>query len=206
MTLQYPVLELDADFGGSIGKVTGTFEMYGDTKVTENLRTGFLIGGRGSSVNGIIEGYRNDGDPTRKGVHLDLGGGQHTFEVEFLGWEGATKDDGADVQWGYSSDPTVTDEATATGADPTTQVNVLMNYLRVGTYDSRAPGRLYWGEYTDGTYDSSAGLVGGPLEVAVESPSLTRKAGETTKYDGSLTLVETLTVGDVLDADKKPGY
>lgn len=207
MTLERVVLELpDVDFGGSIGTVTGVFHMYGDAEITESIRTGFVVGGRGSTVNGIVQSTLGTDQPMRKGVYVDLGGGQHTLEVQFIGWEGAQDTDGNSLQWGSSASTTTVNAATATGAAPTTQMQVFINYLRHGTFGSISPARARFGEYSDGTYGVSAGSMDDYLPVAIESPSFTRSAGENTTYNGSLTLVEALTTSDALDAAAKLGY
>lgn len=203
MTLGRVVAEMDVDFGG--GGTTGVFHFYGDIQVEEQIRTGFLVGNRGSSVNAIIQDTAEAGEPKRKGAHVDAGGGQHALQLTFRGWEGATDKDGNDLQWGDDPSPGVS-ETSATGANATTQVNVFNHYLRVGTFDSRSPVRVRYGEFSDGTYASEAGVLDDYLECVVESPSLTRDAEEGKTFTGSLTFVETLTASEAIDAIEKLDY
>lgn len=201
MTLEYPVLELDADFGS--GLVTGVFELYGDVDVTQAIRTGYLVGGRGSSVNGIFD---SSGDEQRKGVHLDLGGGQHTWQVKATGWKAATKADGSNVQWGTSSDPTVESESSATGAKAVTQMDVFCHFLSVGTFDSQGGARLRYGEHSDGTYAASAGSMDPYKTVAIESPQVQLSADSKDKMDVSMTLIDTMVIKELRDAKKRKHY
>lgn len=204
MTLGYPVLELDADFGS--GTVTGVFELYGDVEVQQGVRTGYLIGGRGSSVNGIVQGTFDKGEEKRRGVHLDLGGGQHTWQVKATGWKAGQKADGTPVQWGTSSDPSKVSATTATGAEAIVQQDVLNHFLSVGTYDSRGDARLRFGEHSDGTYASSNGLMDDFKNVAIESPQTTISAESKDKIDVSLTLIDTMVIKELQDAKGKREY
>lgn len=205
MTLGRVVAEMDVDFGGSIGETTGVFHFYGDVEVDEQIRTGFLVGKRGSSVNGIIQDHAEAGEPKRKGAHIDAGGGQHALQLNFRGWEGATDSEGTALQWGDDPNPGLS-RTSATGADATSQVNVFNEYLRVGTFDSRNPIRVRYGEFSDGTYASESGVLDSYLECVIESPSLKRDAEEGNTFTGSLTFVETLTASETIDAIEKLDY
>jgi hypothetical protein len=206
VTLRRAVLELDAEFGDPYGQVTGVFHMYGDVTFDAGVRTGFLLGGRGSTVNAVLQDTLGNGVPKRKGVYVDLGGGQHTVQASFTGWEGAVDKDGNDLQWGASPDPSVNNLTTATGAGPLDQRDTFLNYLRVSTYDSFNPARLYTGEHSDGTYADSPGDWGEPLSVAIESPRLKANSQEHTKFDGSMTFVEILDLRDDLDGAVRNAY
>lgn len=205
MTLGRVVAEMDVDFGPSGGPTTGVFHFYGDIEVDEQIRTGFVVGARGSSVNAVIQDSAGAGEPKRKGAHVDIGGGQHALQLQFRGWEGATDADGEPLQWGDDPEPGVS-ETSATGADATTQVNIFNHYLRVGTFDSRNPIRVRYGEFSDGTYADENGVLDDHLSCVVESPSLKRDAEEGTTFTGSLTFVETLTASDAIDAIEKLDY
>lgn len=205
MTLDRVVAELDVDFGGSTGEVTGVFEFYGDIEVEESIRTGFLVGQRGGQVNAIIQDSAGAGEPKRKGAHIDAGAGQHALTLSFRGWEGATDKDGNPVQWGDDPDEGVS-KTSATGANATTQVNLFQHYLRVGTFDSRTPARVRFGEFSDGTYADEDGLYDDYLPMVIENPSLKRSAEESGTYTGQVTFVETLTSSDAIDAINKLDY
>lgn len=214
MTLHRATLELDADVDpGASGKETGMFEMVGDLEVSESMNTMFFIAsGQGSTVNAVTSGtidaisdlLNSDTEITnRAGFHLDLGGGQHQFELNFLGWEGATDKDGNNVQWGDPNRPIGV--ANATGEAPLTQMQCLMEYLRIGEFDSRYPhARLRFGEYSGGTDPAGnaypSGLYDEYIHVAVKNINMTRVAGEEVSFNGSLSLEETKNWTAAIDA------
>jgi hypothetical protein len=205
VTLERAVLELDANFGPPFGTVTGVFHMYGDVSFDAGVRTGYLLGGTGSTLNAVVQEALSDGEPKRKGIYVDLGGGQHTIQASFTGWTGATDADGNDLQWGSSPDPSVNDLTTATGASPLDQRDTFLNYLRVATFDSFNPGRLYTGEHSDGTYADSPGDWGEPLKVAMEQPRFRSQADTSDKLDGSVTFVEVIDLRDNIDGLLRDG-
>lgn len=199
MPYQHPILEIDADFGS--GPVTGVFEFFAaeenSFQVEESIRTGPIVSGAGNQALSILQGILNDGESKRKGITLDFGGGQHIFEISAQTWPNMQRPDGGDAQWGASSDPSVLDATSATGADPYQQQQVFMNYLRVSQTDSLSPARLKFGEYhPDGILDDE-------LEVVIEDPTAVINSDSPTTMDFSLTLVETLNLEQVLDGKKR---
>jgi len=191
------ILELDCDFGS--GLTTGVFEMYGDVEVTEGVLFNFPVGGRGSALFGVAQKIVDGNNAQRAGFTIDVGGGQHLFEISFRGWEGAKDRDGNDLQWGDDSSPGLT-TTSATGQHPTSQVNVFMHYLTIGTYDSAGPARLTFGEY------SSGGVYSEDIPVTFEGqPQLTRKSGDTVSYTGSITLSRVLETEQALDVASRLG-
>ena len=200
MTLQYARLTVDGSPGGQ--SATGIFEFAGNLEIVPGLRTGFLIGGRGSTFNAVVAETLRDQDSNRQGVYLDLGGGTRSVAINFLGWKGAQVDldgDGSTepLQWGDTgndSQVTVTD---ATGADPITQMDVLMEYLVTAEIDSRSPATLEYGEHHDGgLYD--------PLNVVIEGPQLTRAAEDGSWFTGQMTFLEAVDADQILDGQQRP--
>lgn len=198
-TLQKAVLTVDADVDGDGAAETGEFHMAGNLEVTPGLRTGYLVGGRGSTVNSILSSTLGDGSNVRQGFYLDLGGGAHTVDIQFRGWEGATDQSGTPVQWGNEGVDDTPTKADATGADPITQIDVLMRYLTRAEIDSRSPATLEYGEY------SSGGLYSA-MNVVVEGPNFTRSAQDGSWFDGSLTCIRAADLNDALDAIKQVDY
>lgn len=176
----YPIIEIDADFGGTIGQVTGRFEIKKAT-VSENTRTGYLVDSAFSQVIGLLAEYLPVDDTARKGITIDVGGGQHIFEIEF---EGLGEEDG---QWGYSADTAVLDQATATGGDRVQKVQVLQRYINVAEVHSLSPARLIYGEWAPGGI-----MPRDHVPVYFEDPGLVSSREEAATFDGSTTLVETL--------------
>lgn len=183
MTLQRAELTLSADVDNDGTQEDGVFVLEDDITIQPQVRTGFLIGGRGSEANSIIQDNAGGGTSSRAGLYLDLGGGQHVIEIEFSKWEGAPQ------QWGNTGDDTELTQGDATGADPITQMGVLMRYLTVGTYDSVQPATLEYGEYSD------SGLYS-PLDVVIEGPQVRRSAEDGSWIDGTLTCIETVDVNE----------
>lgn len=204
--LQRAVLELDANVDpGTDGKDTGVFEMVGNLEVQQGIETDYLLfSGQGSTLNAIMSGtadqigdfFGSDPEETnRAGFHLDLGGGRHTIDLNFNGWEGAEDQHGVPLQWGDTGNPDEVTPGDATGADPLTQMNVLNQYLRIGEFDSRYPhARLRFGEYDEnGMYDDY-------LHVAVRRNNVNRVAEDPISFDGSITLEETNNWTSAIDA------
>ena len=179
MTLQGAELTLPADVDGDGSTETGVFDLSAGIEISPRVRTGDLIGGSGSQAAAVLN-YVTDTD-ARTGFNLDLGGGATVVDVSFRGFEGSTG------QWGDGSGNAAAD---ATGENVFRQVSVLFQYLRTGTFDSRSPATLAWGEYSaSGVYD--------PLDVSPEEPQLTFAADEqTSAFDGTITLVSTQAIAD----------
>lgn len=190
-------LEADPDNDGSTE--TGVFEMAGELTVTPGVRTGFLVNGQGAQVNSIISQLVNDGalddSNKRRGFYVDLGGGQHTVEIEFLGWKGSQDAAGNDLQWGDDPQPGRS-QTSATGQDPITQIDVLTRYLTTGTFDSQNPATLEYGEFSSqGLYD--------PLEVVIEGPQATREARDDDAYTGRMVCIAAAAFDDYYDATER---
>lgn len=198
MTLQKAILKLSADVDGDGTAENGEFHMVGNLEVTPKIIPNFVVGGRGSTVNSIISSLVGDGTNKRQNFFIDLGGGIHAVEISFRGWEGAQDDSGNNVQWGNDSAQTKT-QASATGQDPITQIDVLMRYLTVGEYDSRNTGTLEYGEY------SSGGLYS-PLNVVVEGPTMTRAASDGQWYDGNMQCIVAADLTTAWDAQQRNSY
>ncbi|GAB6863216.1 hypothetical protein ACFR97_10280 [Haloplanus litoreus] len=190
-TQPHPILEIDADFGGSLGQQTGRFEFRKAT-VEETVRTGYLVDSALSDVIGLLSEYLPTDDGARKGITIDAGGGQHVFEVDItsLGAE--------DGQWGYSNDETVLDQATATGGDRVQKMHVLMRYLTIGSVDSFTPARLIYGEYAPGGV-----MPQDHLPVFLEDPNILADRETATSFDGSITFVETTALDQTLSGTQQ---
>lgn len=203
MPLDYARLTINADVDGDGSPETGIFELAGNLEIVPGLRTGFLIGGRGSSANAVVADLLGEGESNRQGFYLDLGGGVRQIQVNFWGWEGAQADidgDGTaeDLQWGNTGNTGSATATDATGADPLTQIDVLMEYLATGEIDSRSPATLEYGEHhSGGLYDE--------LNVVIEGPQFTRSAQDGQWFTGQMTLLEAVDAEQVLDAQQIQG-
>jgi len=204
------ILDLpEGDIGAPDDPVQGRFILAGNLNIAPSFRTGFIIGGRGSLINNVIQQVSGDGNGEKgQGIFIDLGDGAHVIEVEFRGWKGAQVPSGYDAdgkptgfepaQWGNTGDETELTYADATGAHPQTQVNVLEQYLRNLRIDSSQTATLQYGEFsTDGMY--------GPLDVVLEGPQMTRASEDASSFDGSLTLIEAAAIEDIASAVERTG-
>ncbi|MFW6382829.1 MAG: hypothetical protein ACOCZD_02190 [Haloferacaceae archaeon] len=186
-------LEIDADFGN--GETTGVFEAFVNAEDTDEIRTGYLLGEEFDQLLAIFSGLLEDGEPDRKGLHLDFGGGVHVISLRAEVSSGETRDeDGETLQWGDSSDPGLLTATTATGGTARQKAQIFQHYTRVAEIDSRAPATLEFGEYSDdGVLD--------PLEVVFEQPQFSRRGPD--KYEFSCTFLETESLERVLDGSKQ---
>lgn len=190
--LNKATLTLDADVDGDGTAETGVFEMSGNLTISPSIRTGYLVGGRGSTVNSVASSLAGQEESGREGFRLDLGGGALIVEIEFDGWEGSPD------QWGNTGDDSTTTMADATGAAPTTQMEVLIEYLNRGEFDSRDPARLQYGEH------HSNGLFS-ELDVVVEGPNMRRSAKDGSWFTGTLTCISVQSIDDAIDATSLKG-
>ena len=124
--------------------------------------------------------------------YVDAGGGSHIVEVDFINWEGSSK------QWGDTSE-TAGSPANGTDEDPLTQMNVLHNYMKYGRFDSLFNNAsLSFGKYSS----SSSSPWPDKLDVAIESPLTAHDVQEdgATIVDGSVTFVEIQPLDEAIDA------
>lgn len=194
MTLKQAKLHIDADVDDDGTIENGIFEMEGGLEWTSGIRTGFLFGGNGSPLNSVLATAFGSGETLNKDVIVNLGSGVKTYEVNFRGWEGS------DGQWGNDSGAIVT-PASATGADPWTQLQVLMRYLQVSAPDSLGGAyRLEIGEYAPSElFDFSGGSD--HVEVVAEQPQLTFASEDgPSVFDGSITFLEVADLQQALDS------
>lgn len=199
MTLQRAKLTMSADPDGDGVDETGIFHFVGNLEITPSLQRNFLLGGRGALANAIFGDQLQDGESQRQGYYLDLGSGIFTIEVAFRGWEGATDDQGNNLQWGDNSTQALS-QTSATGQDPLSQMDVFLKYMTVGTIDSRDPATLEYGEY------SSSGVYSALDVVVLDGPTMTRAAEDGSWFDGSITFAEAGDFGEFRDALLRPGH
>jgi hypothetical protein len=190
----YVALEITADFD-DVGEKTGRFEFVkgDDSKISmeQSIRTGFLLNNSFDNIAALLSELTNDEDTDRKGLHLDIGGGEHALTLEFQAPRETTKPNGDIAQWGSSSDQAVgPNRHTATGAGKIQQMQTFMEFLRVGSPDSGAPAGLTFGEYCP------SGYLDDQLLVALEEPSINVNNADPYWADGSVVLVETQDFSD----------
>jgi hypothetical protein len=173
-------LYLEADVNADGAEEAAQFDLSPSLEISPRVRTGYLIGPRGSSVGAAVDLITGD-EQGRAGFRLDAGGGALVFDVSAKGLESPSAG-----QWGDGSDDPAAD---ATGSDPFHQMSVLLQYLNVGVYDSaQGAGTFEWGEYSsDGAYT--------PVAVTPEEPQMTFSSqDQASTFDISLTLVATRSI------------
>lgn len=196
-------LEITARIDGA--ERTGVFEIVGAEagKYTfeSSVRTGYLVEGGFSNIMALFKRFYEDsgGGSFKQGVHISLGSGERAYEVDFNSPGESTTPDGTVAQWGSSGDPTVgPNKHTATGASKETQMAVLHEYLGASTLDGLSPATLSAYEWsTSGIFD--------PLTVAIEQPTMALTDSSPSRFDGSLTMVETTDLNETWDALENDG-
>lgn len=169
---------------GAILHVGGqSFEMSGNVEITGGVRTGYILDGSGSTFTAVFQSLIESGNSIfggmdqRKGIYLDLGGGERIVEIEFQGWQGS------DTLW-----------AGAAGENPITQMNILERALVSTQIDSFRPATLEYGEF------SSSGRFS-PVEVAIEGPRLTKTYESPSTFNGTMVCIAVATFDDETYAD-----
>lgn len=189
------VLELTADVDDDGSEETGVFELVGDIAVTEEVQKDYWFDNTASGLINLtseIDGFEIE---ARKGFFLDVGAGAHIFEIQFIGWQGATDSDGNAVKWGDGSGSFPAD---ATQDEPLKQLQCFNKYLQLSTTDSRNPATLYIGEYADGTHGQDGAFD--PLKVAIQGPSNSHdSAEEFIEFSGTFTALEVLELTQKID-------
>ena len=200
--LDFPSYDVDGDGNDEQGK----FVLAGNLEISPEWRTGFLIGGRGSSINNVLQTAATGEGERGQGYYLDLGEGAHTIEINFRGWEGSQVPDTydsngkpatyKDAQWGDTGDSSTKTKTDMTGESALSQINCLEYYLSNVPVDSNNLATLAYGEYSSsGVYD--------PVDVVIEGPSMTKAAEDGSWFDGSMTLIEAAAFDDILSASNR---
>lgn len=189
MTVKGAKLTIEADADGDGQTETGVFDMGVDVETTTTFRTGYLVGGRGSTANAVFGDLVGDGESQYQGVFLGFGGGVKVVEVTFRNYKGSTH------QWGNTGNGGT--KADATGEDAITQADVLSKYIEAADLDSRGPATLEHGEYSkSGRYS--------PDKVALEQPSFKRNWEEDGNwFSGTLTCPLAADLTQAWDAQKR---
>mgnify|MGYP000527792715 CR=1 FL=1 len=200
------VLEIDGNLGPYEGK-TGVFVLREDLEDTEETSISHIAGNRGqylselydqiTDVSELIEGPEQR--DRRAGYHIDGGAGEDVWTLT-----GVTSVDDPDEQWGTGdtdpNDPSDITQLDGTGCSPTAKRDILGAWIAQNRVDSSTPGRLYRGEWADGTYSDSAGVFGRPIPVVVQETRLERTGDDAAGATIAVTLVRTSRLPNITDA------
>ncbi|WP_265109172.1 hypothetical protein [Halosolutus halophilus] len=193
------VLEIDLD------NRTGVFEFRGGLGESGEVTREFILSNRGQYLrqafdlaSGAIDDIQDADFERRRGYHVDGGAGEHSFSISFE----AGFNDG---RWGDgSTDPTNPDDVTqydAAGCGPLDQKQILEHYLAEARTDSGGRARLYHGQFTDGTYATTAGAFGEPLVVAISEARIEWDGGDSpSSIEGTIELTRTALLPEIEEA------
>ena len=91
MSLDKAILEIDADVDNDGSLETGVFVMSGNIEIQEEVRPSYAIEAFGAGAITTAQTALQLDEPSRRGLSLDIGAGQHTFEIDFTGWSGSSE-------------------------------------------------------------------------------------------------------------------
>jgi len=190
-TLDFARLKMDAEFDGTT--VDGVFEMAGNIRVTERMQMDYQFASAGTQINSTVQSVVGDLH-LRRGIFMDLGGGRHVWELDFLDWPNAVDQEGNELQWGDGSGSMPQD---ATGKEPLAKMQTFHNYLRRGKISSTDPATLEIGEYAPG------GDIKESADVVIRQPSFSHAAEDYQTHDGSMVLIEAERLESVIFAKER---
>lgn len=190
MTL-YETAYLTIDDGTS----TGVFELQIDLEETAEINKTFILSNRGQYVQEIYEQIVDDSsiatENRRRGYHIDGGAGEWSHTLTFrTGLEDVTWGDG---DGGDGPNNVTETDASGEGVKALTRKQVLEDWIARTRTDSFGQCKLYWGEWADGTYASSAGAFGRPMNVVIREASLSSPEvdQDVNTFEGNLTVERT---------------
>lgn len=199
--LEYPRLSLEADFGD--GPVTGTFELYGGEaqrdSVDDGIENAFPVDNGLNQLLGLLTTVEGDGGAGRRGLHIDVGGGQRVRRVTATLPQGGTKENGDPIQWGANdtTDTAPYPKDSATGGHPIAMQCVFQEYFDIGSPDSTNPATLEYGLYTsdsDTPYD--------PVDVVVKQPQVSVPSGSP-RVEVSVVIAGTVDGSEAVEAAER---
>lgn len=167
---------------------SNTYDLVLTESISLEQRTGYIVGGGGSTAWNYVGGLVGDDQSMREGIHVDLGGGATTITIEFNQWTGAQDGSGDSLSWGGYIN-----------AEPARQMSVLMHDIETTTIDSENPATLEYLEWSDG------GLYE-PRDVVLEQPNITNVAEDASWVSGSITCISTADLSEALDISVLNGY
>jgi hypothetical protein len=186
------------------GNYFAEFHVEQNFEYRPELNKQYLLGGNSGQLPSELLDTVGIGDGANAvGYNIDLGLG--TDAVTLSAELGPTQNN----PWGLVSEPggvAIIDEDDAKSAhdgDALERAEVLKQNLRtIRTGSLRDRISLYIGEWSDGTYASSAGKFGEPIRVAVESVEISKESDAPSTAEVTVTLLRTkpfkADIGDIL--------
>jgi len=182
---------LTIDDGANVGE----FELSINLEETAEINKTFILSNRGQYIQEIYEQIVDDSDiateQRRRGYHIDGGAGEWSHTLTFqTGLENVTWGDGSG---GTGPDNVTENDASGENVNALSRKQVLENWVARTRTDSFGQAKLYWGEWSDGTYAAEAGAFGRPMNVAIREASLSSPEidQDVNSFEGNLTVQRT---------------
>lgn len=171
------------------GATTAQFDLNIGLDMTSAITKSYIMGERGQYVRELYNQAPLTGDfdaDRRTGFWIDGGAGNWQVTINFeTGAEDVTWGDGS----GGTGQANVTKtDASGAGVAAIARLQVLQYWLAKTRTDSQGLARIHWGEWTDGSVpNSSGGVFGQPMPVAIEDTNFQKQPDEPTSMTGTLT-------------------
>jgi hypothetical protein len=183
---------------GTDASGAGVFH-FPNVESTQEFTKQMLVGNRGqviSEIASLVPGSPGEG-ADGAGFNLDFGQGLQTFTLSFSLIEANTEP----TDWGDGSGSAPLDAA-SDGRQ--TQLQTLGWWARKTRTGSQNTAKLYWGDFSDGTYAASAGVFNGPINVRIVSVTLPYQKDEPSRSTPEIELARTSTAPDIISDDPTP--
>jgi len=193
MTLNKAVLYVNATDGPAAGGFTGEAEFHFETEleVRGELSKQPLIGGRGQVLNELFSAFvGGTGGDGAGGITIDVGQGDDDITLTHEAAVGESPVWGpVTTQGGSKTTNTALPAGHLPAEPPADRGFILKNVCRTLRGDSvRDSFELYIGPWSDGTYASSAGRFGRPIQVTPREVSVTNPDDDPSVAEITLTL------------------
>lgn len=168
----------------------GEFHLPG-AESTNDLDREMLLGNGGQVISTLQDliPFIGGGGTNRTGYNIDAGQGRDEYRLAFE--TGGERSYSPDLQWGDGSAGDTKWDADPQNDHPQKLEQIFQYYSRIGTTDSRRPAKLYWGEWSDGTYCDAPGVFGEPIDAVVLNLNTENKNDDPAGFEGTATLART---------------
>jgi len=169
------------------------FEFNRGLEISGELQKQFIMSNRGQIIQEVYQQLIDDEDASapelegrsrRKGFSIDGGGGVWSQTITFQ-----TGLESEDIMWGDGSS---NDQLDASGpdVDPTRRRDIIEDWLARSRTDSQRLAKWYYGEWTDGRFEGTAGAFNQPMFVSVDefnmqSPEIDQNVNS---FEGNITI------------------
>jgi hypothetical protein len=198
---KYPVLEITGTVPEVSGEKTFQFVFAGNVEITgavtaNGVLQGILNSATASALLEVAEVRDNEGI-SRRTAFIDVGSGEHTMSINFLGWDNADTDLGTSTFYWGAKTGADTSDGNYTQASAKEQIQFLNRIVggtltsSIGFDESFGPAKFFYGDYAPdnaGPNNEQGKYQEDFLPVAVSSSSGTRTSEQGDSFTGSLEL------------------